>query len=396
MADITTVLPQWAKPSGLDGQVFAEPLLCWGSDLAATENNSVYDINATTGSILWRTHLGSPVLGSSLPCGDIDPSGITGTPVIDVPTRTIYLVAFLSPTQHVLFGLNIDTGSVTSRVVVDPAGAVPDVEQQRGALALAQGIVYVPFGGLDGDCGPYHGWVVGVRTNGTGGLLAYEVPTGRAGGIWASAGISVAANGNLYVATGNSDATTSFDYGDSVIELSPSLQVVSYFAPTNWAQLNSGDVDLGSVAPTILPSGEVFQIGKEGVGYILSGTDLGGIGAQVYASSVCAGAYAGTAHVGESVLVPCTDGLVKLAVGASSFSVAWRTASFDAGSPIVTGDIVWAVDISNATLLGFNFSTGQLVFSFSLGSVDHFITPAAEPGRMFVAAGDQLFAFALA
>jgi len=395
MANITSVHPKWTVPSSVDGQVFAEPLLCGGAVFVATENNSVYALNATSGSVLWRTHLGAPVPGASLPCGDIDPSGITGTPVIDLATNTIFVVAFLNPDQHVLFGLNIRNGSVRSQVVVDPAGAEPQVEQERGALALSNGIVYIPFGGLDGDCGPYHGWVVGVRADGSGGLLSYEVPTGRAGGIWSPAGISIAANGDLLVATGNSDATTTFDYGDSVIELSPSLLVLGYFAPTNWAQLNAGDTDLGSVAPTILPNGDIVQIGKEGVAYLLSGTNLGGIGGQVYSSNVCAGAYAGTAHVGRTVLIACVDGLLRVDVGASTTSVAWQTAGFDAGAPVVTGNIVWAVDTSAANLLGFNLSTGQQVFSFSLGSVDHFITPAAAPDSLFVAGGSQVYAFSL-
>jgi outer membrane protein assembly factor BamB len=396
MAAVTSAHQAWTGPVHLDGDVYAEPLVCGDAVFVATEDDSVYAINATTGGILWSTHLGTPVPGSALPCGDIDPSGITGTPVIDLASRTLYVVAFLSTIQHVLYGLDIDNGSVRSHVVVDAVGSDPHVEQERGALVLANGVVYIPYGGLYGDCGSYHGWVVGVRTDGTGGLLSYQVPTGRAGGIWSPAGITVAPNGNLYVATGNSDATTTFDYGDSVIELSPSLQELSYFAPTNWAQLNSGDTDLGTVAPTVLPNGDVFQVGKEGVGYILSGANLGGIGGQVYDGSVCGSAYGGTAHVGQTVLIPCTDGIVDLTVGASTFSVAWRSSNFDAGSPIVTGNVVWAVNISAADLLGFDLSTGQMVFAFHLGAADHFISPAAAPGSVFVAGGDQLYSFALA
>jgi outer membrane protein assembly factor BamB len=395
MGNVTTAHPQWAGPVGLDGDVYAEPLVCGNSVFVATEDDSVYSVNATTGGVLWHTHLGAPVPGSTLPCGDIDPSGITGTPVIDLATRTLYAVAFLSSHQHVLFGLNIDTGSVTSQVPVDPVGSNPLVEQQRGALVLANGFVYIPYGGLDGDCGSYHGWVVGVPVNGVGGLLSYQVPTGREGGIWGPAGFAVAANGDLYVATGNSEATTVFDYGDAVIELSPSLQVLDYFAPTNWAQLNSGDVDLGSEAPTVLPNGDVFQVGKEGVGYLLSGSHLGGIGGQLYNESVCSGAYAGTAHVGQSLLLACLDGIVRVNVGTTTFSVTWQTSSFVTGAPVVTGNVVWAIDTSNAHLLGFNFTTGQQLFSFPLGTVDHFVTPAAAPGSLFVGAGGQLYSFAL-
>ena len=395
MTGPTSVRQQWTGPVGLNGQVYAEPLTCGNAIFVATESDSVYAVNASNGDVLWKTDLGTPVPGSALPCGDIDPSGITGTPVIDVTTGTLYAVAFLNPGQHVLFGLSIHNGSVLSRVVADAPGSNPLVEQQRGALLLDNGEVYIPYGGLDGDCGQYHGWVVGASTSGSGSLLSYQVPTGREGGIWGTAGLALGPNGNLYVATGNSEATTTFDFGDAVIELSPTLAELSYFAPTNWAHLNSADIDLGSVAPTILPNGDIFQIGKEGVGYLLSGTNLGGIGGQLFNESVCAGGYGGTATVGESVLVPCDNGLVKVVVGATNFSMAWSTLGFNSGSPIVTGDIVWAVNISSSHLVGFNLSTGHPLYSFPLGSVDHFISPGAAPGVLLVGAGTQLYSFAL-
>jgi len=394
-ATVSAVHSEWSGPTGLDGQVYAEPLVCGNSVFVATEDDSVYAINATNGHILWRMHLGTPMPGSSLPCGDIDPSGITGTPVIDTATGTLYAVAFLTPGQHVLFGLNVVNGSIRSQVVVDANGSNPLVEQQRGALTLANGYVYVPYGGLDGDCGNYHGWVVGVPVTASGGIVAYQVPTHREGGIWGTGGEVVASSGNLYVATGNGDSTTNFDHGDSVIELSPNLTELGFFAPTNWKTLNSNDEDLGSVAPTLLPNGDLFQVGKEGVGYLLSGTDLGGIGGQITNITVCAAAYGGTAAVGDSVLVPCTDGVFDVVAGSSSLTVAWQTSEFDAGSPVVTGNVVWSVDISNAELLGFNLSTGGQMFSFSLGSVDHFISPTAAPGNLFVGAGSQLYAFTL-
>ena len=395
MAGPTAVDPEWDGSVSLNGDVYAEPLTCGNAIFVATEQDSVYAVNATDGGIIWQTNLGTPMPGSSLPCGDISPSGITGTPVIDVATGTLYAVAFLTPGQHVLFGLNIKNGSVESQVVVDGAGSNPLVEQQRGALLLDNGYVYIPYGGLDGDCGQYHGWVVGAPVGGTGALLDYQVPTGREGGIWGTAGLGLGPNGNLYVATGNSESTTTFDFGDAVIELSPALEELNYFAPTDWKTLNSGDIDLGSVAPTVLPNGDVFQIGKEGVGYLLTPT-LGGVGGQIYNASVCAGGYGATARVGTTIYVPCDDGLARLDVGPTNFTETWMASGFDAGSPIVTGGIVWAVNISTADLLGFNTTTGATVFSFSLGSVDHFITPGAAPGELLVGAGSNLDAFDLA
>jgi outer membrane protein assembly factor BamB len=395
-ANVTSAKIGWNAPVSLDGQIYAEPLVCGNAVFAVTEEDTVYAVNATGGTLLWRTHLGTPVPGSSLPCGNIDPSGITGTPVIDASSGTLYVVAFLDPGHHVLFGLSVRNGSVVSQVSVDPPGADPTAHQQRGALALAGGMVYVPFGGLDGDCAPYHGWVVGVHTNGAPGLTSYQVPTHREGGIWSVGGISVASNGSLFVATGNGDSTTAFDHGESVIELSPSLAEADYFAPTDWAGLNANDTDLGSVAPTLLPGGEVFQVGKAGVGYLLSASHLGGIGGQLAEAPICGGAYGGTAHLGRSIFVPCTDGLYDVVAGTSNLSVAWHSGRFDAGSPIVTGNLVWTVNLSTSDLVGLDLYSGKVVFTFALGSVDHFISPAAAPGWIYVGAGTQLLAFATA
>jgi len=395
-ASVTSARATWTGPVALDGQVYAQPLVCGNAVFVATEDDSVYAINATNGSILWRTHLGTPVPGSTLPCGDISPSGITSTPVIDPATGVLYVVAFEMPApEHVLYGLSVANGSIRSQVVIDPAGVSPTVEQQRGALALANGYVYVPFGGLFGDCGQYHGYVEGAPVGATGPVLSYQVPTQREGAIWGTGGMAVAPNGTLYVATGNGASNSAFDFGDSVIELSPTLTEVDYFAPTNWVALNENDQDLGSVAPTLLPNGVLFQIGKAGVGYVLDPSHLGGIGGQLGEQSVCAGAYGGTAHVGSSILVPCTNGLFDLAVGATNFTETWQSANFDAGSPIVTGNVVWVVNISTADLLGLSLASGALLFAFPLGSVDHFVSATATPDRVLVAGGSELYSFSL-
>ena len=381
------------RSGDLDGDVYAEPLVWRGTVIVATENDSVYALNVTTGGQMWRTNVAAPVPGSALPCGDIDPSGITGTPVFDEATGTVYVVAFESPGAHYLVALDGSNGQVEFTARADPPGADPLVEQQRGALALANGRVYVPFGGLDGDCGDYHGWVVGLNANGSGGEVSYEVPTNREGGIWAPSGIAVAQSGDLFVATGNGDSTSNFDHGDSVIELSPALSEIGYFAPSNWAALNAGDADLGSVGPALLAGGQIFQIGKEGVGYLLDAGDLGGIGGQVFAGQVCSSAFGGVAYAGGVVFVPCTDGLYALTVTPDSFSPLWSSASFAAGPPVVTGDVVWALDTSNGTLHGYAAGSGSVLFTFSTGGVTRFTTPSVGEGRILVAAGKEVFAF---
>jgi hypothetical protein len=223
----------------------------------------------------------------------------------------------------------------------------------------------------------------------------YQVPTGREGGIWAPSGAAIDSSGTLYISDGNGASETTFDHGDAVISLSPSLSEEGFFAPTNWVQLNQDDTDLGSVGPSIVGPGTLFQIGKEGVGYLLDANQLGGIGGQLFSANVCAGSYGGTAYVHPLLYVPCSNGLFALSIGNGSFSSAWHTNSFDAGPPIVTSGVVWSIDTSSSILYGFSAATGHESYSFPLGSVEHFCTPSAGDGRIFVGAGDRLVAFLL-
>ncbi len=385
------------KSATLDGAIYAEPLVYNGMLIAATENNSVYALNVTSGQIIWHVNLGKPVDGSSLPCGDINPSGITGTPVIDGIKNTVYVVAYLNHGGHELFTINLENGGILFQRNVDPPSVSVAVEQQRGALALSRGVVYIPYGGLDGDCGQYHGFVIGVPENNSySNLLSYQVPTGREGGIWATSGVAIDSAGNIYAATGNSQATTNFDFGDSLVRLSPTLKEVDYFAPSNWAALNSGDTDLGSVGPTILDNQTIFQIGKQGVGYLLNTSDLGGVGGQEFSAKVCSGgAYGGTAYADQLLFVPCSGGLVSLAMNLSSstshsFAKLWEGPGFRAGPPIVAGNAVWVIDTDGGTLYALNENSGNTLFSYKIGSVAHFSTPSSADGRIFVAADNAI------
>lgn len=135
----------------LDGDVYAEPLIVGNQVFIATEQNSVYSFDLATGKRLWRASLGTPVAISQLGCGDIDPSGTTSTPVADPPAGRLYVVARVQPNHHELFTVDIKDGSIISHRVVDPPGSDPRFQQERGALALSQGRIYIPFGGLYGD-----------------------------------------------------------------------------------------------------------------------------------------------------------------------------------------------------------------------------------------------------
>jgi outer membrane protein assembly factor BamB len=379
--------------TALDGRVYAEPLAVGNRVYAATENNTVYALNARNGKVAWKRHLGTPVDASTLPCGNITPvTGITGTPAIS--GDTLYVVAFLSGYRHVVFGLRLRGGKVRLKRNIDAPGSDPRVHQQRSAASVANGRVYVPFGGLAGDCGPYRGRVVSVKTRGKPKKRTFTVGVNREGGIWAPSGAGVDRKGNLFVATGNGDATTGFDFGNSVIRLTPKLKQADFYRAPNSEQLNQTDTDLGSVGPTLLGGDRIFVIGKEGLGLLLSAGRLGGTGGDLFHQPVCNGGYGGVAFQAPLLFVPCSDGLVALRVNGNSFTPAWRSASFNAGPPIIAGGVVWTIDIGSATLTALAPDSGRVVATQSLGSVTHFATPSAGGGRLFAPADTQVVAFA--
>ena len=380
----------------LDGAVYAEPLVVGSVVYVATEQNSVYALDAKDGRVRWVRHLATPVDGVVLPCGNIDPSGITGTPVIDPGSRTLYVVAFESTVHHELFALDLDDGSVLWERSADPPNDDPSVEQQRGALSLLGDRVVVPYGGLYGDCGDYHGWLVSFPTSGTGPMRSFQVPNERQAGIWAPPGAVTTPDGDLLVATGNGISADAVDGANSVLRLSPELAQLDSFAPKSWAELNEGDLDLGTTSPVVVGSDLVFQIGKEGVGYLLHLDDLGGVGGAVHSDKVCRGAFGGTAVVGSTVYVPCLDGLFAVHVrdGSSPTFTVTRTGKERFGPPVVSGGVIWAVTVDDSHLEGFDLSSGRLRYRFPLGQVyTSFPTLAAVDGRLFVPAGLSIVSY---
>ena len=226
----------------LDGDIYGEPLVVAGRVvLVVTEGDSVYAIDATSGKRAWRVNLGDPVPRSALECGNIDPTGITGTPVIDVATSTLYVVAFVQPGRHDLVAINVSDGSIRWRRTADPPGLDPLHEQQRSALVIANGRVYVAYGGLFGDCGPYKGAVVAFALDGSSESQSWIVPTRREGGLWAPSGPAVDSAGDLYVSVGNAASTdpANFDDGNAVVRLSVDLAQVDVWAPADWHSLSA-------------------------------------------------------------------------------------------------------------------------------------------------------------
>ena len=379
----------------LDGAVYAQPLVVGDRVYVATEGDSVYALEAATGAVVWRQSLGQPVPGGALPCGNIDPSGITGTPVIDVDNGMLYVVANLrSGPHHELFALALADGAVKWQRAIDPPGLTPEVEQQRGALALSGGRVYVPFGGLYGDCGPYKGAVVSVAADGSGDMAAYIVPTSRMGGIWNPAGPVVDSAGDLWVTTGNTAGRNTFDFGNAIIRLSAGLQAVDYFAPSNWAALNAGDVDMGSIGAVLLPGNRVLAMGKDGVAYLVDTGALGHVGGQVAFLDVGTAAFGAAAVDGSRVFIPCAGALVALDTAGDQLAVAWKLDG-GSGTPIMAGGAVWALGY-DGTFRALEPASGTVLFSAKLGRpVTRFISPAAAGGRVFVPDGDTIVAFAM-
>jgi hypothetical protein len=176
--------------------------------------------------------------------------------------------------------------------------------------------------------------------------------------------------------------------------LSPKLKQKDFYRASNSPELNAGDIDLGSVGPTLIGGGRMFVIGKEGLGLILSTTHLGGTGGQLFGQNACSGgAFGGLAYQVPLVYVPCTSGLYALRVNSTSFSEAWHADSSFAGPPIIAGGVVWSID-QDSILHGYAPDRGTEVANSDLGSVTHFATPSAGAGRLFAPADTRVIAFA--
>jgi outer membrane protein assembly factor BamB len=384
----------------VDGSIYGQPLLVGKEVIVATENDSVYAFDRYSGRRLWRLHVGTPVTSTDLPCGDIGPtSGITGTPVADVATDRLYVVSF-SPFVHTLWTLDLTTGRVIASRVIDGPGDDPKAEQQRGALLIDGSYVFVPYGGLAGDCSDYHGWVVGAPLSGRGKLIHYVTPTQREAGIWSPPGPSAGPSG-LYVATGNGTPVNAVDNSDSVIRLSPkTLKVESIFTPSDYVKLSTDDLDLGTTSPVLLPHNQLFMIGKEGIGYVLGATHLGGLGHPLAQAPVCARAIGGDAVVGDTVIISCSDGLYAVRVTPGSTTVKptlrviWSVPDIQGGPPIVAGGIVWDVPKAATQLLGFQLSNGHQWFAAKVAPpITSFPGLSASKERLFVPEGSEVVCY---
>jgi outer membrane protein assembly factor BamB len=375
------------KQINLDGAVYASPLVVHGITIAATENNTVYAFNAHNHQV-WKRHLGAPSPQSQRPCGDIDPLGITGTPIFHASNNTIYVAAERSGTRptHRLYALSAGSGKVKWSRSLDRPGVDRAAMQERGALAIADGRVWTPFGGLAGDCGQYKGRVVGFRLDGKGKPRTFTVPTAREAGIWTPPGPTVDGKGHLYVSVGNgaSGPGDRYDHSDSVLKVNGKAKRIDSFSPSTWATDNAADLDLGSQGPALVGKW-VFIDGKSGTAYVLRRSHLGGIGGQVHKTSLCDSSFGGTAVEGSVVYVPCTDGVRAVRIGKKGrMQVKWHADSSITGSPVIGGGQVWTLDSGSGVLHALGRVSGHDHGSVSVGSVNRFATPALSGRRILV------------
>jgi len=310
----------------VDGYVYAQPLYVanlvipgagtHNAVFVATEHDSVFalDVDNSACLQLWRTSFINPAAGittvpsDDVDSGDISPEvGITGTPVIDPLSNTLYVVARTKENNTYvqrLHALDIATGAEKfgGPVVIQASvpgtgdgsvgGSVPFDplrENQRVALLLSNGVVYAAFASV-GDVDPYHGWLLGYNAATLQQVAVFNAtPDGSRGGIWqAGGGPSADSAGNVYVVVGNGtfDADVGGrDFGDSFLKLSTSaggFNLADFFTPFNQADLAANDFDLGSTDPLLLPEQTgtahprlVLAAGKDGNGYLVDRDNMG-------------------------------------------------------------------------------------------------------------------------
>jgi hypothetical protein len=416
----------------LGAPIWNQPLVLGGRVYVATVGDAVYALDAATGKVVWEKSLGTPVPAGKLPCGDIEPMvGVVGTPVIDPARKAIYAVADTwdankEEAHHVLKGLSLADGKEVLSTPVDPPGADPFALLQRTALNLDGANVVFGFGGNDGDCGEYRGTVVAAPENGTAARFRQYSPASpviSGGAVWATSGPAVDSAGTIYATTGNPNPpagkeATTFDYSDSVLQLDlahnfvtdPSTEAstqLGFFEPPTWRADSNSDNDLGSAGPELLPGGLLFQAGKNGTGYLIDELEMQLGAKSVFSGEVCggAGSFGGDAFANGVIYIPCTNGVQALAYDqtARTFTPLWQGPSDAVGPPIVSGCLVWSVATGRfkgggEKLYGLDPVTGAPRYTEILPSpvADHFASPSAAGGRLFVATGSSVSAYQIA
>ena len=437
------------------GNVYAQPLYIENGPggkamiIVATESNNVYALDAGNGTIIWQRNVGEPVSADDLVCTKFDPMGITGTPVVDLASRALFLDAMITPDggttkKHLILSLNVDTGDINPGWPVDVEATatyngvnfIPSIQQQRPALGIVGNILYVGYGSMR-DCSPFHGWLVGVPIGNPASVTAWAAATNsRGGAIWGVGGI--ASDGkNPFVITGNTFSPPSWEGGEAVIRFQPgpifSGSPADYWVPKNWLDLDSFDQDLGSSGPLLVdvpgatPSHLVVALGKDRNMYLVNRDNLGGISAPIAVSVVASSTIlqaAVTYRTKQSTYVAIranNDGNTVLSAfritptDPPTIASGWNVSrgAGGCGSPFVTSTdgtdnmIVWVVGTEDhltagdQRLHGYDGDTGAVVYDgggpneLMAGTHYYSTTGIVARGRIYVAGDNKVYAFAV-
>ena len=426
------------------GAVYAQPLYIDSGPggrptiIAVTESNNVYALDAVDGSIIWQRNLGAPLVASNLPCATlISTVGITGTPIVDLASRALFLNAMTTPDggatkKHLIFSLNLDTGDTNSGWPVDVEATASyngmpftaAIQLQRPALGIVGNILYVPYGSFADHC-DYRGWLVGVPINNPASVTAWATGI-RGGAIWAVGG--VASDGmNPFVTTGNTFQAANWSGGEAVIRFEPgpifSSDPSDYWVPTNWQSLDTGDRDLGGSGPLLVdvpgatPSSLVVALGKDGNAYLVNRGNLGGVAPPVASlhltnSFIINAAASYRTKQGTYVAYRVNgNNLAAFRINPANpptMTSVWNVSQSGVGSPFVTSTdgtsnvIVWAVGSGgDQRLHGYDGDTGNVIFGGGgpndtvAGTHSYSTTGIVARGRVYVAGDNRVYAFGI-
>jgi hypothetical protein len=303
----------------VDDQVYAQPLYASNVNVGGRVRNVVYiaTVNNTVSAFdadiagppgtgnpptLWSRNfnnggrppnhndVGQPACGNGTYNDFSGNMGIVGTPVIDGGSNTLFVVTrTVEGGGHVQRLRALDIFSGNDRVAARTIGTInAQTNNQRAALALSQGKVYVAWSSHC-DQGPYEGRVLAFNTGDLSQAASFSAgPGSQQSGIWmAGAAPPIDGSGNLIYATGNGTFDGSTHWGETLIKLSPTLGRVDSFTPSNFADLNAADLDLGSSGPVFLGSSRLVLGGKGGRSfdpnrnetkcYIVNASSMGGM-----------------------------------------------------------------------------------------------------------------------
>ncbi len=435
-----------AFSAAFTGNVYAQPLY-WNPPgaavpllIVATESNLILGLNANTGATVWQTPLASSVTQNELPCGNIDPEGVTGTPVIDPATGILYFDALTetaSGPRQMIYGLSATTGQLAAGWPVDVQASLAaqgitfdsTTQGERSAVLSFKGSIYVDYAARSGDCGTYHGVVVQLQTASPA-VTGYWATRDTGGGIWSQGG-AAADGSSLFVTTGNTfNADNDWMDGEAILRLKPGLAhsaaTKDFYTPSNWQTLDNDDADLGGTEALPLQvrssTGKdvplLIAMGKDGNAYLVSRSNMGGIGGQITTTQVSnSGIITAPAvyNVDGATLVAFTsysglscsnDNITMLSVsgtGASPISIQWCSAFNGRGAPIITTSgggvdpLVWVAGAEGDNMLhGFDAITGATVFSgagTTMTGLRHFQTLIAANHHLYVAGDNTVYAF---